>query len=62
VSAIINMARSLGLKTIAEGVETAEQLEFLRQQHCDEMQGFYFSPPVGAQVFRGLLERGVATL
>ncbi|MET0320111.1 MAG: EAL domain-containing protein [Duganella sp.] len=57
VSAIINMARSLGLKTIAEGVETAEQLAFLRQQHCDEMQGFYFSKPVAAAEFQALLER-----
>ena len=55
VSAIINMARSLGLKTIAEGVETAEQLAFLRQQDCDEMQGFYFSKPVDAEEFRDLL-------
>jgi len=58
VSAIINMARSLGLKTIAEGVETAEQLAFLQQQHCDEMQGFYFSKPVAPLEFQGLLEGG----
>nr|WP_315393432.1 EAL domain-containing protein [uncultured Duganella sp.] len=55
VSAIINMARSLGLKTIAEGVETAEQLEFLRQQHCNEMQGYYFSKPVSGLAFRQLM-------
>jgi len=58
VSAIINMARSLGLKTIAEGVETAEQLAFLQQQHCDEMQGYYFSKPVAPLEFQGLLEGG----
>ncbi|MET0267743.1 MAG: EAL domain-containing protein [Duganella sp.] len=57
VSAIINMARSLGLKTIAEGVETAEQLQFLRQQDCHEMQGYYFSKPVPAEAFRDLLAR-----
>jgi len=57
VSAIINMARSLGLKTIAEGVETREQLEFLREQHCDEMQGYYFSKPVPEQEFRQLLNK-----
>jgi EAL domain-containing protein (putative c-di-GMP-specific phosphodiesterase class I) len=57
VSAIINMARSLGLKTIAEGVETAEQLEFLREQHCDEMQGYYFSKPVPEAEFRQLLSK-----
>ncbi|MYM35160.1 EAL domain-containing protein [Duganella sp. FT94W] len=56
VSAIINMARSLGLTTIAEGVETIEQLEFLREQHCDEMQGYHFSKPLTADNFRALLE------
>lgn len=56
VSAIINMARSLGLTTIAEGVETVEQLEFLRQQDCDEMQGYHFSKPLAADGFRALLE------
>ena len=51
VSTIISMARNLKLKVIAEGVETAEQLLFLQQQGCDEMQGFYFSKPVDAQTF-----------
>ena len=55
VSAIINMARSLGLKTIAEGVETAEQLDFLQQQLCNEMQGYYFSKPVSGEAFRQLM-------
>jgi len=54
VSAIVNMARSLGLKTIAEGVETAEQLAFLRAQQCDEMQGYYFSKPVQPAAFQQL--------
>ncbi|NYE60265.1 diguanylate cyclase (GGDEF)-like protein [Duganella sp. 1224] len=56
VSAIINMARSLGLTTIAEGVETVEQLEFLREQDCDEMQGYHFSKPLAADAFRKLLQ------
>jgi EAL domain-containing protein (putative c-di-GMP-specific phosphodiesterase class I) len=49
--AIIAMAHSLRLKTVAEGVETREQLEFLRGHGCDEIQGYYFSPP---QPFDGL--------
>lgn len=57
VSAIINMARSLGLTTIAEGVETVEQLEFLREQLCDEMQGYHFSKPLPADAFRTLLQK-----
>ncbi len=51
VGAIINMARSLGLQTIAEGVETVGQLSFLREQGCDEMQGYYFSKPLPADRF-----------
>jgi diguanylate cyclase (GGDEF)-like protein len=51
VGAIISMASSLGLKTIAEGVETAGQLEFLRDRGCDEVQGYHFSKPLTAQAF-----------
>ena len=40
------MARNLNLKVIAEGVETEEQLSFLRARRCDDIQGFYFSPPL----------------
>ncbi|MYM67435.1 EAL domain-containing protein [Pseudoduganella sp. FT55W] len=57
VAAIINMARSLGLTTIAEGVETVEQLEFLREQHCDEMQGYHISKPLPPQEFEALLSK-----
>ena len=46
VSAIISMAGSLGLQTIAEGVETREQLDFLRAQGCDEVQGYFCSKPL----------------
>lgn len=51
VSAIIQMAKSLGLATIAEGVETEGQLAFLREQGCDEVQGYYYSKPLTADAF-----------
>jgi diguanylate cyclase (GGDEF)-like protein/PAS domain S-box-containing protein len=51
VCAVISMGRSLGHRVIAEGVETAEQLAFLRAQHCGEGQGYYFSRPVAAGQF-----------
>jgi EAL domain-containing protein (putative c-di-GMP-specific phosphodiesterase class I) len=49
VRAVITMCRGLGIGVIAEGVETHEQLELLRRLHCDEYQGFLFSPPVGPE-------------
>jgi diguanylate cyclase (GGDEF)-like protein len=57
---IVTMARSLGLSTIGEGVETPEQLSFLRDCGCDEIQGYLISRPVPPRQFRDLLESGVA--
>ncbi|MBF0144189.1 MAG: EAL domain-containing protein [Magnetococcales bacterium] len=56
VKAFINLAHSLGLSVIAEGVETEAQLRFLRDHDCDEVQGFYYSRPLTPEVFTELLE------
>lgn len=48
VSTIISMAHAMNLKVIAEGVETEEQLHFLRNLECDEIQGYYYSKPLSA--------------
>ncbi|MCX7221052.1 MAG: EAL domain-containing protein, partial [Burkholderiales bacterium] len=48
VAAIIAMARSLNLKVIAEGVESAQQLAFLQAQECDQFQGYLYSKPLSA--------------
>ena len=58
VTAIISMSHSLNLSVIAEGVETFEQLEFLRSHDCDEIQGFIFSPAVTPDDFAELLLKG----
>jgi EAL domain-containing protein (putative c-di-GMP-specific phosphodiesterase class I) len=55
--AIINLGHSLGLKVVAEGVETPAQLQFLRAQGCDEMQGFLPGPPMSAEAAGRLLPR-----
>ena len=51
MSTIINLAHSLKLKVVAEGVETEEQSRLLRLLNCDEMQGFLFSKPVPVEIF-----------
>ncbi len=57
VRSIIQMARSLGLRTIAEGVEHESLLQYLRAYHCDEAQGYHFGHPMPAQDFAGYLSR-----
>jgi len=53
--AIMSMARSLGLRVVAEGVETEAQLELLEKNNCDEVQGYLFSPALPAASFKALL-------
>ncbi|MEW5722344.1 MAG: EAL domain-containing protein [Thermodesulfobacteriota bacterium] len=57
-TAIVYIARSLNLKVVAEGVETKDQLVFLRSLDCDEAQGYLFGPPVPAEEFGELLQKG----
>jgi EAL domain-containing protein (putative c-di-GMP-specific phosphodiesterase class I) len=56
VKAVIGMARGLKLRVIAEGVETPQELAFLRAYRCDEAQGYYFSRPVPARQFAMMLK------
>jgi diguanylate cyclase (GGDEF)-like protein/PAS domain S-box-containing protein len=60
VRAVIGMGRSLNMQVVAEGVETSEQLAFLKEQICPEGQGYFFSHPIEAGAFGELLERNVA--
>jgi len=56
--AVIALGHSMRLQVIAEGVETEAQLAFLRSRRCDEIQGYYFSPPRPAEEIAGLLGTG----
>jgi EAL domain-containing protein (putative c-di-GMP-specific phosphodiesterase class I) len=56
-SAILAMAHRLGLKVVVEGVETAEQLEFLRAHNCEQYQGYFFSRPVMPEQIEALLRQ-----
>jgi diguanylate cyclase (GGDEF)-like protein/PAS domain S-box-containing protein len=58
VVSIIALAHNLKLRVIAEGVESDEQLDYLRRNGCDEMQGYLFSPPIGAAAFEAMLDSG----
>ena len=57
-TSIVAIAHSLGLRAIAEGVETGEQLDFLRDCGCDSLQGYYFSRPVAGEAFAAMLREG----
>jgi len=57
VRAIISLAHSLRLKVVAEGVETLEQLDFLKSMGCDQYQGYHFSPALPAAEFSELVQR-----
>jgi EAL domain-containing protein (putative c-di-GMP-specific phosphodiesterase class I) len=61
IKAIISMAHNLKMKVIAEGVETEEQLKFLSENQCDEVQGFFFSKPIEANAYTQLLKEGILT-
>ncbi|HJW26692.1 MAG TPA: EAL domain-containing protein [Rhodocyclaceae bacterium] len=60
VRAVIALGHGLNLKVVAEGVETAEQLGFMREHRCDKVQGYFFSPPVEAADFEKMLGQGPA--
>lgn len=57
VKSIIHMSHSLNLKVIAEGVETVEQLNFLREEQCDEIQGYYYSRPLPPEQLSDMFSR-----
>jgi EAL domain-containing protein (putative c-di-GMP-specific phosphodiesterase class I) len=59
VTAGIGMGKNLRMRVVAEGVETLEELEFLRAQQCDEAQGYFFSRPMPPRQFAGLLKTGI---
>ncbi|MDP3671687.1 MAG: EAL domain-containing protein, partial [Telluria sp.] len=62
VTGIIALAHSLRLEVVAEGVETQAQLNFLREQNCDLLQGYYLSPAVSAEQFAQLVRAREASL
>ena len=61
VRSIISLAQNMNIRVIAEGVETREQLDFLVQHDCDEIQGYYYSPPVCFDDFKEMLAQRTIT-
>jgi EAL domain-containing protein (putative c-di-GMP-specific phosphodiesterase class I) len=62
VDAIIAMGKSLRLAVVAEGIETLEQVRYLRSRHCTEGQGYYFGRPMKSAQFAELLVRGLGDM
>lgn len=58
IKSLISMAKGMDMNVVAEGVETVEQLEFLKAQHCAEIQGYLFSEAVSAEKFQTYLKKG----
>lgn len=58
IDSIINMAHTVNMKVVAEGVETQQQLEYLQHNNCDLIQGYIFSQPIGAEQALALLVQG----
>ncbi len=61
IEAIISMGQTLSLTVVAEGVETQEQMNYLKEHSCNEMQGYYFSKPVAADEFASLLKVNISS-
>ena len=59
VANYIKMSKELGMRTVAEGVETREQADFLRDAGCDMAQGYFYSKPIPTDEFERLLEGGL---
>ena len=57
IKVIIALAKNLELKVIAEGVETKEQIEFLRKEGCDEIQGYYYYKPMPAKQIEEIMKK-----
>lgn len=55
IKSIIQIAKNLGIKVLAEGVETEEQFEYLRKKKCDEIQGYYFFKPMPVDEIKDIL-------
>jgi EAL domain-containing protein (putative c-di-GMP-specific phosphodiesterase class I) len=60
VRAVLGLGRGLGLPVLAEGVETEAELQFLRDEHCDEVQGYLLGRPAAIGQFRHLTHSGAA--